>query len=82
MSSIVPELILLQLFKDYILNFPNLFKGTNLNEAHVKFNFSIMFGFTVETPSPCYYSKLDAKCTRTGETTDVQLKKSRFALKN
>lgn len=28
------------------------------------------------------YSRLDTRCTKTGETTDVQLKRSSFLLKN
>lgn len=82
MSSTVSELIFLQQFKDDSLNFPDLFKDTNINEVHVKFHLSITFGFMAETPSTCEYSRLDARCTRTGETTDVQLKKSCFVLKD
>ena len=82
MSSTVPGLIIfLQKFKDNSLNFLDLFKDANLNEAHVKFNHTITFGFMVEMPLTCYYSRLDARSTRTGETTDVQLKKSYFMLK-
>lgn len=79
---IVTKIIFLQQFQVYNLYFLDLFKERNLTETHIKSDLMITFGFMVEIPSKCYYSSLDTKCMKTGETTDVQIKKSCFLLQN
>ena len=75
-TIIATKIIVLQQFQVYNLYFLDLFKERNLNETHIISDLTITFGLMVEIPSKCYYSSLDTKCMKTGETTDVQIKKS------
>ena len=72
----------MQQFQVYNLYFLDLFKERNLTETHIKSDLTITFEFMVEMPSKCYDSSLDTKRMKTGETTDVHIKKSCFLLQN